>query len=266
MRSFLLDIKEVYTAHKYELNEKNKCDYTAGRGAYGLVFCTDGGASYKFTDGRELRAEVGDVIFIGKDTSYKITLPKPFKHYTVNFDIHDETSILPMERDGYFKISPADTERYERAFKDLTKSRSLVGSELRDMSTIGKLYGIFGLIARDEAERTAESYEYRRLLPAKTYIEERYNEPITLEDLAIATNMSVTNFRREWKRIYKSTPLEYRDVLRIRHAEQMLGASFKPIEEIAVDCGFCSAGYFVRFFKKHKGMTPREFRHSLVIL
>lgn len=266
MAGFTVDIKEVYVAHEYEINEQNKCDYTTGRGAYGLVFCISGSATYKFKSGEVMNAKEGDLLLLGKNTAYRILLPKPFKHYTVNFDIHEEDSVLPMSKDGYYKITPNSFDEYNRAFKELTKSRELTADELRDMSMIGRLYGIFGMMAKDEEQRSFESYEYRRLLPAKSYIEQNFSGSITLDTLARLANMSVTNFRREWKRIMKSTPLEYRDVLRFKKAKELLSGGFKPVVEIAAECGFCNPSYFVRSFKKYTGLTPCEYRQSLAIL
>ena len=141
-----------------------------------------------------------------------------------------------------------------------------MANELRDMSTIGRLYSIFGMIANDEAQRTEESYEYRRLLPAKRFIESNPIAKFTLDTLARLTNMSVTNFRREWTRIYKSTPLAYRDALRIKRAKELLTSSFSTISEISDVCSFDNPSYFIRFFKKHTGLTPSEYRKSLAIL
>ena len=266
MERFFLDIKEIYIAHECEITEENKCDYTSGRGAYGLVCCISGSATYRFTNGEVLNVKEGDLLIIGKDSAYKIVLPKPFKHYTVNFDIHEETSSLPIKKDGYYKTSPQSFEEYKRAFKELTKSRELIGDELLDMSTVGRLYGILGTLVKDEEERTKERYEYRRLLPAKNYIEKNFSENITLEALAKIANMSITNFRREWKRIYKNTPHEYQDVLRFKKARALLTGGFKPIVEIAAECGFCNPSYFVRSFKKSTGLTPLEYRQSTALI
>ncbi len=266
MKNFMLDIKGVSMAHEYELNEQNKCDYSSGRGAYGLVFGISGYVAYKFNNGTTLSVGEGDALIIGKNAAYRINIPVPFKHYTVNFDIHEESSTLPIEKNGFYKITVKNKDDYKHAFKELTKSRELLAEELCDMSVIGKLYGIFGMIAKDEEEKTNESYEYRRLLPAKQFIENNLDSLFTLDTLAKLSNMSTTNFRREWKRIYKITPLEYRDSLKIKKAKDILHTSFDAISEIAEKCGFTDTSYFIRFFKKHTGFTPTEYRSSSAIL
>ena len=260
MDRFFLDIKEIYIAHEYEITEENKCDYTLGRGSYGLVFCISGSATYRFTNGEVLNVKAGDLLMIGKNSAYKIVLPKPFKHYTVNFDIHDGSSSLPITQDGYFKTSPQNFDEYKRAFKELTKNRELIGDELRDMNTVGRLYSILGMLFKDEEEKTQETYQYRRLMPAKSYIEQNFGDNITLDTLAKIANMSITNFRREWLRAYGETSVQYRDRRRLESAVSYLMSGCYNVNEVAALLGFEDVSYFVRFFKKKTGLTPGEVK------
>jgi AraC-like DNA-binding protein len=122
------------------------------------------------------------------------------------------------------------------------------------------------MLSRDEAKKASETYECKRLSRAKELIESNPIVKISLEQLAKMSNMSITNFRREWKRVYKNTPLEYRDVLRLQKAKELLALNFIPIVEVAEKCGFEDGSYFVRFFKKQVGLTPGEYRKSIDIL
>lgn len=47
---------------------------------------------------------------------------------------------------------------------------------------------------------------------------------------------------------------------RISHAKSMLRFSNDSVENIALDCGFQNAGYFIKVFKKSENMTPLEYR------
>ena len=55
-------------------------------------------------------------------------------------------------------------------------------------------------------------------------------------------------------------------MLRFKKAKELLSGGFKPVVEIAAECGFCNPSYFVRSFKKYTGLTPCEYRQSLAIL
>ena len=68
--------------------------------------------------------------------------------------------------------------------------------------------------------------------------------------------MSVTNFRREWKKRYAESPMQYRDTVRLTYAQEYLNSGYYTISEIARKCGFDDVSCFVRFYKKKTGMAP----------
>ena len=46
----------------------------------------------------------------------------------------------------------------------------------------------------------------------------------------------------------------------IIESEQLLAKTSMPITEIAEKLGFSNIGVFGRFFKRHVGLSPREYR------
>jgi AraC-like DNA-binding protein len=76
--------------------------------------------------------------------------------------------------------------------------------------------------------------------------------------------MSVTNFRREWKKIYAEAPIQYRDSIRLYYAKEYLSSGYYTVSETAEKCGFDDVSYFVRLFKKKTGLTPGEFKKALL--
>lgn len=65
---------------------------------------------------------------------------------------------------------------------------------------------------------------------------------------------------RELKKYYNLSPSEYINSLRLKEATNLLIQSELPIIDIILNCGFNNIGYFNRSFKKHYGVTPREYR------
>ena len=57
---------------------------------------------------------------------------------------------------------------------------------------------------------------------------------------------------------------EYQQRLRVAHASKLLIDNKRELAEIAYDSGFSDQSHFNRLFKRHTGMTPAEFRRSIV--
>ena len=255
---FYMDIERIHLAHEFILDRIHRCEYPVGRGHYGLVCMQSGKAEYRFFTGDRLTVGPGDVLLLSPNCAYSIVTEKEFKHYTVNFDIHEDSSDLNTLGQPYCLLQGKNTESIERTFKEMVHTWSLkkAGYEMRAMGALYELLSQFYF----EYRNTKHTGSYQRLLSAKEYIEQHFERAITLEHLAFLSNMSVTNFRREWKKHYTESPIQYRDSLRLYYAKEYLGSGYYTVTEIAKKCGFDDASYFVRFFKQKTGHTPGEFK------
>ena len=95
---------------------------------------------------------------------------------------------------------------------------------------------------------------------ALQFLAENYSRDITLTDLAGATGMSVSHFRRSFRRIMGSSPIDFLLDLRLRKAAALLTHSSLRIGAAAAESGFSDANYFSRIFTRRMGQTPREWR------
>ena len=260
--NFYLDIKKIQIAHQYILDRVHKCEYPFGRGHYGFVYVQSGSAEYRFFTGERITIVDSDVLFLSPNCAYSIATEKEFKHYTVNFDIHEDSSNLSALGNPYCLLQGKNLDQIERILKELIGAWTpqKAGYEMR---SIGYLYE---LLSQFYFEYTKEqnSVLYQRLLPAKEYIEQHFKDHITLEQLAFISNMSVTNFRREWKKIYSEAPIQYRDSIRLYYAKEYLNSGYYTVSEIAEKCGFDDVSYFVRFFKKQTGLTPGAYKKQMI--
>ncbi len=92
------------------------------------------------------------------------------------------------------------------------------------------------------------------------YIEEHYNEDITVEILANTINVSSSACLRCFHQMLHTTPMQYVKHLRIKKAADLLLATNKSAKEIALECGFNDISYFTRTFKTIYKKTPKEYR------
>lgn len=259
---FYLDIKKIHIAHEFILDRVHRCEYPQGRHHYGFVYVLNGKAEYRFSAGDRITVTDGDALFLSPNCAYSIVTEKEFKHYTVNFDLHEDSSNLNALGQPYCLLQGKKLEQIKRILKELIGAWSLkkVGYEMRSTGYLYELLSQFYF----EYTKEQNSVLYQRLLPAKEYIEQNFKSPITLEQLAFISNMSVTNFRREWKKMYSDTPMQHRDAIRLYYAKEYLNSGYYTVSEIAEKCGFDDVSYFVRFFKQKIGLTPGEFKKKFL--
>ena len=92
------------------------------------------------------------------------------------------------------------------------------------------------------------------------FIEKNYANPITLQELSASVSMSPKYFCRFFSEMTHQTPVDYLNRQRIEEACLQLAATDDSITEIAYRNGFNDLSYFIRTFKKYKGMTPGKYK------
>ncbi len=81
---------------------------------------------------------------------------------------------------------------------------------------------------------------------------------------AYKMGISFDYMRHCFKEETNQTPLEYLTKMRLSQAKRHLRQNkFYSIGEIACLCGFSDRYYFSRCFKKHTGLSPKEYRENV---
>ncbi|MFB4165486.1 helix-turn-helix domain-containing protein [Alteribacillus sp. JSM 102045] len=115
-----------------------------------------------------------------------------------------------------------------------------------------------------EIQGSMNSFETDFASPIQTaidYIQLNYHRPITLQEVSDMVYLSPSHFSRMFKDETKTTFIEYLTEIRIEKSKHFLKFTSLPIEVIAHNIGFSSAGYFSTTFKRLEGKTPREYRN-----
>lgn len=92
------------------------------------------------------------------------------------------------------------------------------------------------------------------------YIHQRYQESLTLAELANRFHFSVPNLSKLLKRHLGTSFIDFIHELRIRQACSLLRSSDMSITDIALEVGFRSFASFSRVFNHLKGVTPSVYR------
>ena len=99
-----------------------------------------------------------------------------------------------------------------------------------------------------------------RVHVARAYIDEHYTADIVLADVAAASNISSSRLSGLFKKETGSSVMAYRNELRLVKAAQLLLHSNLRIADIGDRVGYSEQAFFSRIFRKHLGMSPRQYR------
>ena len=94
------------------------------------------------------------------------------------------------------------------------------------------------------------------------FMQDNLANPVTLDNIAQAANLSVSFFSRKFKQDTGYAPIEYFNHLRVQKACQLLHFSDLRINEVASQLGIDDPFYFSRLFKNQMGISPVEYRKS----
>ena len=95
---------------------------------------------------------------------------------------------------------------------------------------------------------------------ALEYIRDHYQQPITNQQLAVVSKMSLRAFERQFLASFHLTPQKYLRKLRLRIASRALIYTNEPLSDVALSSGFADQSHFTREFRRQFGRTPREYR------
>ena len=103
------------------------------------------------------------------------------------------------------------------------------------------------------------SLEYDRIKKILSYIEENYQNKITLNDIAGHIHLCESECTRLFKRHMNTTLFAFLQEYRIERSLEFLQADL-PVSAVADKAGFSDPNYYSKVFAKIKGCSPREYR------
>ena len=91
-------------------------------------------------------------------------------------------------------------------------------------------------------------------------MESNYTFNLTLDQYARLAHMSLSTFKREFKKTFKETPAKWITKNRLNLAAELLETTSLSVGEIGFECGFENQTHFSRVFKEKMHVSPLRFR------
>lgn len=103
-------------------------------------------------------------------------------------------------------------------------------------------------------------YENDRLKDILTFIQNHYQDKITLEEIAKSISISKSECSRFFKKVTGESLFNYLITYRINKSIDLIRDTNLSIAEIATSVGFSNQSYYTKCFKEQKKITPKKFK------
>jgi AraC-like DNA-binding protein/quercetin dioxygenase-like cupin family protein len=139
-----------------------------------------------------------------------------------------------------------------------------------DVIASGLLLQAVGLLVRQMTQAIEYSPEelqrrraLKRLQPILQLLQTRYTEALSLNELASVGCMSSSYCCELFQIALGTTPIAYRNELRLIEARRLMQTTDLTVHDIAYRVGFQSVQQFNRLFRRDIGCSPSHFRMQL---
>ena len=208
-------------------------------------------------------------------------------------DCHYHSFLIPPKMLGFFSGSAMEEKQVERIIKNpavtyLPLSPGNNGAEkaLKKLKELDVLYfekkeddfreyelslsiaalwleTVHILMEKDHLPHIRKK-DHDRICALLAFVHENYQNPLSLEDIAAAGNVSKTECLRCFRKYTGYSPYQYLLRYRLQAGEALLKSSDKTVTDIACQLQFPSPSAFIASFRRFYGMTPAAYRKRQV--
>ena len=163
------------------------------------------------------------------------------------------------ERNFFFQNNPDLAQTINRLIT-VCQSTSLTKDIMADLALqelivqITQCQNLKGI----EENKLSESNPYFALVVE--LIQVNLTSKINLKVVAETVGLSMTSLYRLFKKEIGISPVEYIILERIKLAKQLLQDQSMYVKNVSYESGFEDANYFIRAFKMHEGITPKQYQ------
>lgn len=212
----------------------------------------------------QIRSGEGFMIFPRQINTYIADTKLPWEYVWIEFDGMRAREII--ETAG---LSP-DHPVYHAAYKDLRenmKDEMLYIAEHHDappFHLMGHLYLFIDYLSRSSSSKIATSGRVRDfyIKEALNYIEQNFQNDISVENIASFCGLNRTYFGRIFKETVGKSPQQFLLSYRMAKAAELLKLTELSISDIGNAVGYPNQLHFSRAFKNVYGVSPREWRNK----
>lgn len=228
---------------------------------HGILYLWEGAVEFRLPDGSCLRAERGDLTVIPKGSRYLMR----YVAENTTFVLMNLQMKTPDGEDAVFfdNIHVVANDLPERHIASIMAKLEMCSASENSSAVFRRkelAYRLFSVVFGGGEVLDFSLSTHPNIRPGVVLLQQSYLENIPITKLAEACDMSVSSFRRQFGLAFGSSPVQYRNELRLQRARALLLEGSCTVTEAAYASGFENLGYFCRSYKKHFGETPQSTR------
>jgi AraC-like DNA-binding protein len=236
---------------------------------YQLLYITDGNGVFTFgQNATSCLITEGKMFFLmpGVWHTYKPIENSGWTEYWIGFK---GEIIRKIVEEGFFlNQAPVFNIGLNERIVDLYLKAIEIANEERagyQQALSGIVMHILGLMYyRHKTQDFVDQELINKINKAKVIMRESIFDKVTAEDIAKRMNISYSGFRRAFKEFTGTSPSQYMLELKLNEAKLQLSITTNSIKQISYSLNFENPDYFPIFFKKRTGLTPIEYRNSVL--
>lgn len=268
-----LFIRPVFAGHQYD--DPDICCVKRKIGEFELIYFV-GGMGQVTINETDYDCAPGDIVLICPFEEHSIISSKthPHDNFWVHFDVspaflhNDFANYLFPEgiRKRYIGLHDELISLYSTLLKEIREKRpghammfdcifsAIIVSMIRLLNDAGS--------EKSRSSQNSINRDAKMLSQAESFIMEKFNDPLTVDDIASELSVSKSYLFRLFKDYLKISPIRYLSMVRLKKASYMIMNTSYSLKEIAAKTGYSDQFYFSRAFRKMYGINPREYsRH-----
>lgn len=226
--------------------------YREGRTHHGFIYVVRGAilCSFAESDPKELTLHGGELLFIPKETVYSTTY------------LQEDTAIKIVQFDLASGVLPPYLARPLKP--TLPNAGDLVSAFWKPLGSYAfghpfySLSCFYELMWQLDLNQSGLSTKYKKLQPALRELSAHYLENHPIGHYAALCGVSEPTFRRLFREYTGTSPVDYRNDLRLQDARVKLQSGEYNVSEAAETSGFSNLSFFIRLYKKKYGYTPKK--------
>lgn len=231
-----------------------------------LHLCLDGSCRMQ-VNGNEHTLTPNTFLLLEPKTKHTILFEsEDYSKFVWGFGIesHDDVALTLIDYYGAASVRPAGEELLRCVATILSNAKSSAFGAFEVIKN--ELYHLFILLARNATGLVSNVYHkknHNELLVIRKYLYENISDDLSLDEISYLFNLSKSLIERMCKKEYHQTYSQMKRDIRAEAIRNLLKETNYTIDQIAAITGFSDRYSLGKFFKKHEGSSPGDYRRGI---